>query len=90
VDFHSGRVTRRHADIDVAMWQADFERSDGPLGDDGWTRRAQPDEDGYTEHEKGVHCLDLAFLVQDTMVVSCTPRLSRVVVRGPPASSAMT
>jgi Aminoglycoside-2''-adenylyltransferase len=68
VDFHAGRVTRRHADIDVAVWQADFERIDGVLGEDGWTRRAQPGEDGYTEYGNGVHHVDLAFLVRDDEV----------------------
>ncbi len=73
VDFHAGRVTRRHADIDVAVWQADFERIDGVLGEDDWTRRAQPGEDGYTEYENGVHRLDLAFLVRDDEGVVYTP-----------------
>ena len=89
VDFHAGKVTRRHADIDVAVWQADFEHIDGVLGEDGWTRRAQPGEEGYTEYENGVHRLDLAFLVRDEEGVVYTP-LSRVVALGPPAPSAMT
>ncbi len=26
VDFHAGRVTRDHADVDVAVWAADLDR----------------------------------------------------------------
>jgi hypothetical protein len=73
VDFHTGRVTRRHADIDVAVWQTDFERIDGVLGEDGWTGRALPGEDGYTEYENDVHHLDLALLVRDEEGIVYTP-----------------
>ena len=48
-----GRITRPHADVDVAIWQQDFERVDRLLVQDGWRRIPQPGEDGYTGYGCG-------------------------------------
>jgi hypothetical protein len=73
VDFHVGHITRLHADIDVAIWQADFELVDRLLRLDGWIRVPQPGEDGYTGYGNGPHHLDLAFLARDADGVVFTP-----------------
>jgi hypothetical protein len=62
VDFHAGRVTREHSDIDIAIWQADFERVEAFITDDGWIQTPSPDDDGYTSFVIGTPHLDLAFL----------------------------
>jgi hypothetical protein len=73
VDFHAGRVTRAHADIDLAVWDADFDRVDVLLRGDGWDRHVQPGEDGYTEYRRGDARLDVAFLARDADGVVYTP-----------------
>jgi hypothetical protein len=73
VDFHVGRITRPHADIDVAIWRRDLEQVDQLLRHDGWTRVPQPGEDGYTVYRSGPHRLDLAFLARDDDGVVFTP-----------------
>jgi hypothetical protein len=65
VDFHVGRVTRPHADIDLAVWKQDFGRVDQILRDAGWERRRQPGEDGYTGYAHESMRMDLAFLARD-------------------------
>ena len=62
VDFHAGRVTRDHADIDVAVWAADGHRIGTLLEAEGWTHAPEPEEDGYTGYERGALRLELAFL----------------------------
>jgi aminoglycoside-2''-adenylyltransferase len=37
VDFHAGRVTRHHEDVDVAVWQSDLRRIRADLEANGWT-----------------------------------------------------
>ena len=73
VDFHVGRVTREHADIDLAVWQADYSAVDAMLRADGWTHRPSPDEDGYTSYTHGSVDLDVAFLARDSHGVVYTP-----------------
>jgi phosphorylcholine metabolism protein LicD len=36
VDFHAGRVTREHADVDVAVWWDDLDRVAALLTDNRW------------------------------------------------------
>src|SRR5262245_16182080 len=65
VDFHAGRVTREHADIDIAVWQEDSARLAGLLGHAEWVHRPQTGEDGYTCYERRGIRLEVAFLARD-------------------------
>jgi hypothetical protein len=73
VDLHAGRVTRAHDDIDISVWQHDFERIDALLTDDGWQRVPEPGEDGYTVYERGDVRLEVAFLARDDDGIVYTP-----------------
>ena len=73
VDFHAGRVTRAHADVDVAVWDADLDRVRRLLEDDGWRHVPESGEDGYTGYERGDVRLELAFLAQDDGGTVYTP-----------------
>jgi hypothetical protein len=65
VDFHLGRVTREHADIDLVVWLADRSRLAALLSDARWSHRPDVGEDGYTcYHRRGVR-LEIAFLSRD-------------------------
>jgi hypothetical protein len=74
VDLHAGRVTRPHADIDVAVFLSDLGRIDVLLRQAGWHHTPQAGEDGYTQyvHEEEAR-LDLAFLVRGDDGVAYTP-----------------
>ena len=65
VDFHAGRMTRDHGDIDVAVWAVDRERVAALLGSRAWTHRPEAGEDGYTCYERGAVRLEVAFLARD-------------------------
>jgi hypothetical protein len=43
VDFHVGRVTRDHADVDFAVWQADLDRIRVLLEAQGWEHAPEPE-----------------------------------------------
>jgi lincosamide nucleotidyltransferase A/C/D/E len=73
VDFHAGRVTRDHGDIDVAVWQADLETVRDILRVDGWTHAPSSGDDGYTSYARGSLHLDLAFLALDAGGIVYTP-----------------
>jgi hypothetical protein len=73
VDFHVGRVTRDHTDVDVAVWQADFDRIRVLLEAQGWVHAPEPGEDGYTGYERGDIRLELAFLACDEAGTVYTP-----------------
>jgi Aminoglycoside-2''-adenylyltransferase len=73
VDFHVGRVTRNHADVDVAVWQADLDRIGVLLEAQGWDHAPEPGEDGYTGYERGDIRLELAFLACDEAGIVYTP-----------------
>ena len=62
VDFHAGSVTRRHDDLDLAIWQEDQDRVASLLVADGWKHAPREDEDGYTGYEQGALRVELAFL----------------------------
>jgi hypothetical protein len=64
-DFHVGRVTREHADIDMAIWSEDRERATVLLLDRAWIHRPDADEDGYTCYERNGVRLEIAFLARD-------------------------
>ncbi|HEX4128046.1 MAG TPA: nucleotidyltransferase family protein [Acidimicrobiales bacterium] len=65
VDLYAGRLTRPHADIDVAVWVKDLDRIDKMLGQAGWHHAPQGNEDGYTQYIHEGARLDLAFLARD-------------------------
>jgi hypothetical protein len=62
VDFHAGRPSRAHDDLDLAVWAADHTRIAGLLTSEGWAHAPEPGEDGYTGYERGGVRLELAFL----------------------------
>jgi hypothetical protein len=64
VDFHAGRMTRAHDDVDVAVWFDDVSRIDRLLRDTGWTHVPSPSDDGGTGYERGGVRLELTFLVR--------------------------
>jgi hypothetical protein len=62
VDFHAGRPSRSHDDLDLAVWARDHSRIAGLLTRDGWAHAPEPGEDGYTGYERGGVRVELAFL----------------------------
>jgi hypothetical protein len=65
VDFTAGRVTREHADIDLAIWRSDLDRTARALQQEDWEVTLDSPEGGYLElRHAGLH-LDLTYLVQD-------------------------
>jgi hypothetical protein len=73
VDFHVGRVTREHADIDMAIWVEDNDRLGALLAAAAWRHRPEPDDDGYTSYERGSVRLEVAFLARDERGEVYTP-----------------
>jgi hypothetical protein len=75
VDFHVGRVTRPHADVDLAVWAHDRNRIGTLLEAQGWIHAPEPGEDGYTGYERGDTRIELAFLARDQAGTIHTPIL---------------
>ncbi|HTE45249.1 MAG TPA: hypothetical protein VK636_08420 [Gemmatimonadaceae bacterium] len=73
VDFHAGRVTREHADIDIAVWSDDRESLATLLLDRAWVYRPEVGEDGYTCYERNGIRLEVAFLARDARGHIYTP-----------------
>jgi hypothetical protein len=73
VDLHAGRITRPHADLDLAVWTVDVERVTALLGEAGWRRTPSPDEDGYAQFAQASMRIDLAFLARDDDGTVYTP-----------------
>jgi Aminoglycoside-2''-adenylyltransferase len=73
VDFHAGRVTREHADIDIAIWVDDRERIAKLLLERSWAHHPEDGEDGYTRYERDGVQLEVAFLAQDERGQAYTP-----------------
>ena len=65
VDLHLGRVSRPHADIDVAVWADDRAAVATMLRDAAWQHHPEADEDGYTCYKRAGVRLEVAFLAQD-------------------------
>jgi GNAT superfamily N-acetyltransferase len=65
VDFHVGRVTRAHDDVDLAVWLEDEKRVASLLHANGWQHAPEPDEDGGTGYERDGVRLELTRLVSD-------------------------
>ncbi len=53
VDFHLGRVTRAHSDLDIAVEWRHAEPVASLLAEYGWVHAPEPDEDGYTHYARG-------------------------------------
>jgi hypothetical protein len=64
VDFHAGTITRRHSDLDIAVWATDKEKLAELLMVEGWTHTPEPDEDGSTLYARGDVRLEVAFLAR--------------------------
>jgi dihydrofolate reductase len=62
VDFHAGRITRRHDDVDLAVWLDDAPRIAELLMAAGWEHAPEPDEDGGTGYERDRVRLELTYL----------------------------
>ena len=73
VDFHVGRVTRDHEDIDLAIWRSDLDHVAELLLQDGWVHAPVPGEEGYTGYEREGVRLELAFLAPDEDGTVYTP-----------------
>jgi hypothetical protein len=65
VDFHAGAVTRDHADVDIAIWQADSAAVHELLTADDWIRAPSSEEGGYTTYSRNAVHVDLALLARD-------------------------
>ena len=65
VDFYVGSVTRRHDDLDIAVWLGDLPRIAELLQEDGWRHAPLDDEDGGTGYERGAVRLEFTYLVRD-------------------------
>jgi len=72
VDFHAGRVTRAHSDIDLAVWRDDVETVSGLLEADGW-RRGPDEVDGVRTYQRGVVRAEVALLARDEDGTIYTP-----------------
>lgn len=73
VDFHAGRVTRAHGDLDVAVWSDDRGRLDALLKRQAWAHTPEASEDGYTCYKLGAVRLEVAFLARDDRGCVYTP-----------------
>jgi hypothetical protein len=62
VDFHAGRITRPHDDVDIAVWARDVGRVAALLERSGWRHTPDAEEDGYTAFERDDVRLEVAFL----------------------------
>ena len=65
VDFHAGRVTREHSDVDFAVWHSDVPRIAVQLEAQGWSHAPEPDEDGGTGYERDGVRVEMTFLERD-------------------------
>jgi Aminoglycoside-2''-adenylyltransferase len=64
VDFHVGKITRAHSDLDIAVWQRDQDRIARLLTAESWTHAPEANEDGYTGYEREAVRLEVAFLAR--------------------------
>jgi len=64
VDFHAGRITRDHDDVDFAVWHNNLPRIRELLQGDGWHHSPKADEDGGTGYERNKVRLELTYLVR--------------------------
>jgi predicted nucleotidyltransferase len=64
VDFHAGRVTRAHGDVDFAVWLTNASAIGELLVAGGWRHAPDPDEDGGTGYERDGVRLELTLLIE--------------------------
>jgi dihydrofolate reductase len=64
VDFHAGRITRLHDDVDLAVWLDDVPRIVELLVGSGWAHAPEPEEDGGTGYERDGVRLELTYLIR--------------------------
>ncbi len=64
VDFYAGSITRRHGDVDIAIWLEDLPRISALLVEHGWRHAPDPDENGGTGYERAGVRLELTYLVR--------------------------
>ena len=76
VDFHAGRVTREHDDIDTAIWLADMPRIEPLLDAGGWADLLDPDADGGKAFGRDGVRLELTYLHRDDDDEIYTPLLA--------------
>jgi hypothetical protein len=73
VDFHVGRITRPHTDLDVAVWASDLPTVAALLRAQLWEHEPDEGEDGYTGYRRGGVRLEIALLATDTDGHAFTP-----------------
>jgi uncharacterized protein len=73
VDFHAGKITRDHGDIDLAVWLADLPTIDELLRAAGWRHVPSDDDDGGTGYERDGVRTELTFLERDAAGDAFTP-----------------
>jgi hypothetical protein len=78
VDFSVGAVTRRHDDIDLAVWLHEAEAIGSLLETEGWQHKPTAEDDGGTGYECGPVRLELTFLLDDAGKVFIPLRNGRV------------
>jgi hypothetical protein len=76
VDFHAGRVTRSHADIDLAVWLSDLDCVRQRLEETGWRVLNDQMADGYVAFERSGVVIEVALLERDELGVIYTPAAS--------------
>jgi hypothetical protein len=64
VDFHVGKVTRAHSDIDLAVWARDVDAIEKLLAFRGWSHAATTDEGGGAAYERDGIRTELTFLIE--------------------------
>ena len=64
VDFHAGRITRPHDDLDLAVWKDDVPTIVERLVESDWVHAPEPDEDGGTGYVRAGVRLELTYLVR--------------------------
>jgi hypothetical protein len=65
VDFHAGRVTREHGDLDLGIWLDDMPLIEEILVAGGWVDLRDPDVDGGKAFGRGDVRLELTYLYRD-------------------------
>ena len=73
VDFHAGRVTREHGDVDLGIWLDDMPRIDEVLAAGGWEDLRDPDVDGGKAFGRDGVRLELTYLYRDPDGAVYTP-----------------
>jgi len=76
VDFHAGRVTREHTDLDLAVWITDLDRIAEVLEAASWLRESgegDGDGDGVVIYRRAAVCAEFALLERGEAGVIYTP-----------------